>query len=205
MSSAAGTSHRRSPLIALGCAALLGALSACAAENPNPAASPEPSPHRATLAPVGQAKDAFTYDPVAAPAGATVEVTTKQDDRSTTVSLEATGLQPNRGYAVHEHVKPCGSTGDAAGPHFQNRIDPAATPDTPSTDPAYANPQNEIWLDLRTDQRGTGSSTTTVPFTFTDRAPASVIIHEKMATAMGPGQAGTAGGRLACINLPSHH
>ena len=51
---------------------------------------------------------------------------------------------------------PCGPTGDAAGPHFQNQVDPAAAPGKPSTDPAYANPQNEIWLDLRTDGDGDG-------------------------------------------------
>ena len=71
---------------------------------------------------------------------------------------------PSRGYAAHAHVNPCGPTGDAAGPHFQNRPDPAAAPGKPSTDPAYANPQNEIWLDLRTDGDGDGESRAEVPF-----------------------------------------
>ena len=86
-----------------------------------------------------------------------------------------------------------------AGPHFQNRVDPAATPQAPSSDPAYANPQNEVWLDLRTDGDGAGTATTTVPFAFPGRAPASVVVHEKEMTATAPGQAGTAGGRLACL------
>ena len=35
----------------------------------------------------------------------------------------------------------------SAGPTFQNVVDPVQ----PSVDPAYANPENEIWLDFRTD------------------------------------------------------
>ena len=114
----------------------------------------------------------------------------------------STGLLPNRGYAAHAHVNACGPTGDAAGPHFQNQVDPAAAPGKPSTDPAYANPQNEIWLDLRTDGNGDGESRAEVPFVFTGRAPASVIIHEAEATATASGQAGSAGPRLACITVP---
>jgi len=86
-------------------------------------------------------------------------------------------LLPNRGYAAHAHVNACGATGAAAGPHFQHHIDPAATPQQPSSDPVYANPSNEIWLDLRTNSVGAGTSRTTVPFTFTDRSPGSVVIQ----------------------------
>ena len=121
---------------------------------------------------------------------------------STEIRLDVDGLLPNRGYAAHAHVNACGPTGDAAGPHFQNQVDPAAAPGKPSTDPAYANPQNEIWLDLRTDGDGDGESRAEVPFVFTGRAPASVIIHEAEATATAPGQAGSAGARLACITVP---
>jgi len=155
-----------------------------------------------TLAPPERATTAFTYNPALAPEGATIAV--EADDRggSTEIRLDVEGLLPSRGYAVHAHVNPCGPTGDAAGPHFQNNPDPAAAPGKPSTDPAYANPQNEIWLDLRTDGDGDGESQVTVPFTFTDRAPASVVIHEAEATATAPGQAGSAGARLACVTVP---
>ncbi|MGH3988272.1 MAG: superoxide dismutase, partial [Pseudonocardiaceae bacterium] len=71
----------------------------------------------------------------------------------------------------------------------------------PSTNPEYANPSNEIWLDVRTDAAGSGTSQTTVPFMFTDRAPESIVVHEAMATATQPGQAGQAGARLACLVL----
>jgi Cu-Zn family superoxide dismutase len=37
---------------------------------------------------------------------------------------------------------------------------------------------------------------------FSDRAPASVVIHEAEATATEPGKAGTAGARIACLDVP---
>jgi Cu-Zn family superoxide dismutase len=155
-----------------------------------------------TLAPPEQAQDAVTYDLTAAPEGARVSVEAGASDGSTEVRLEVTGLQPDRGYAAHAHTRPCGPTGAAAGPHYQHDVDPAATPERPSTDPAFANPGNEIWLDLRTGGAGDGEASTEVPFVFGDRAPASVVIHEAESTATGPGEAGSAGGRLACLNVP---
>ena len=154
------------------------------------------------LAPPDRATTAFTYNPALAPEGAQIEVDSETRGASTEIRLDVDGLLPNRGYAAHAHVNACGPTGDAAGPHFQNQVDPAAAPGKPSTDPAYANPQNEIWLDLRTDGDGDGESRAEVPFVFTGRAPASVIIHEAEATATAPGQAGSAGPRLACITVP---
>ena len=154
------------------------------------------------LAPPERATTAFTYNPALAPEGATVEVEADGRGGSTEIRLDVDGLLPNRGYAAHAHANACGPTGDAAGPHFQNDVDPAAAPGKPSTDPAYANPQNEIWLDLRTDGNGDGESRAEVPFAFSGRAPASVVIHEAEATNTGPGQAGTAGARIACLNVP---
>ncbi|HEX2301602.1 MAG TPA: superoxide dismutase family protein, partial [Pseudonocardiaceae bacterium] len=189
-------------------------LSACSAnQSPAPTTSaPPPTSEepaavelsgQGTLAEPGRSSNAFTYDPTLAPAGATLTVTLTPTEGATKGKLDVSGLQPNRGYAVHLHAKPCGRTGDAAGPHFQHKTDPAATPDKPSTDPKYANPDNEVWLDVRTDGTGAGSSTTEVPFVFTDRAPASVVVHEAMKTATGPGEAGNAGGRVACFTLPN--
>ena len=129
-------------------------------------------------------------------------VTLTEEDSSTTFLLEVTGMMPDRGYAVHAHVDPCGATGDAAGPHSQNEIDPAATPDAPSSDPAYANPQNEVWLDVMTDAEGSGSAEATVPFAFTATPSQSIIVHEEMMTKTAPGEAGMAGDRLACLNTP---
>jgi superoxide dismutase, Cu-Zn family len=154
------------------------------------------------LAPPDRAQGAFTYDPSLAPEGAQLSVEASESDGSTEVRLEVTGLLPDRGYAAHVHARPCGPTGAAAGPHYQHEVDPAATPEQPSTDPAFANPRNEIWLDLRTDGDGNTEVTAEVPFAFADRAPASVVIHQAEVTATGPGEAGTAGARVACLDVP---
>jgi Cu-Zn family superoxide dismutase len=154
------------------------------------------------LAPPGRASNAFSYDTALAPEGAHVSVSVVADTAKTRVRLVVEGVLPDRGYAAHAHANPCGASGDAAGPHFQNRPDPAAAPGKPSTDPAYANPQNEIWLDLRTDGDGNGESTTEVPFVFADRAPASIVVHAAEMTGTAPGQAGSAGARLACLTVP---
>jgi hypothetical protein len=48
-------------------------------------------------------------------------------------------------------VNPCGAAASAAGPHYQHKRDPQASATAPSVDASYANPQNEVWLDLTTD------------------------------------------------------
>jgi Cu-Zn family superoxide dismutase len=156
-----------------------------------------------SLAPADRGSGAVTYNPGIAPEGAQVTVTVTGDgDGATVVGLDVDGLLPDRGYAAHAHVKPCGSTGADAGPHFQNTPDPAAAPDHPSTDPAYANPENEVWLDLHTDADGAGHAEADVPFAFAEnRSPRSVVIHESEMTATDAGHAGTAGARAACITL----
>ena len=177
---------------------------AAAPNAPTPTGQPPPQQITAegVLAPPDQATNAFTYDPALAPPGARIAVQAGEADGATQIRMEVQGLQPNRGYAAHAHARACGPTGDAAGPHFQNVVDPAANPQQPSTNPAYANPQNEIWLDLRTDGSGNAEVNAEVPFVFTDRAPASVVIHQHEATATAPGQAGSAGGRVACLDVP---
>jgi superoxide dismutase, Cu-Zn family len=140
---------------------------------------------------------AFTYDPARVPVGARATVKAEATDASTRTTLTVDGLNPNSTYGAHAHAKPCGPTGDAAGPHFQRNQDPV----TPSVDPAYANPTNEIWLDLTTDARGAGTATSTVGWNFpADRRAMSVVIHEK-ATMTEPGKAGTAGSRPACVDV----
>jgi len=144
------------------------------------------------------AKSGLTiYRPDLAPPGSRAHVfglTSKAFGTSTAVLV--TGLLPNRQYGAHAHTKPCGATGDLAGPHYQNVEDPVK----PSVDPAYANPQNEIWLDLTTDATGRGAAVSKVDWTFTDRRAGSIVIHETH-THTAPGHAGTAGARLACVTV----
>jgi superoxide dismutase, Cu-Zn family len=176
-------------------AGLLAACGSDAASSSQSAAGDAATQVSATFA--SGAGPAFTYDPARVPVGATARVETTSDDASTRTTLTVGGLNPNSMYGAHAHAKPCGPTGDAAGPHFQMRQDPV----TPSVDPAYANPSNEIWLDLTTDAQGAGTATSTVPWAFpADRRAQSVVVHE-MHTKTEPGKAGTAGARPACIDV----
>ncbi len=143
--------------------------------------------------------NAFTYDEAAVPVGSTVTIDSEEQDGRTTVALDATGLAPNRDFGVHVHTQPCGPAPSDSGPHYQNNVDPAATPQSPSSDPAYANPQNEIWLDITTDESGNAQAATTVDWEFRDNEAHSVVLHAQR-TMTGPGQAGMAGDRLACID-----
>lgn len=157
-----------------------------------------------TLAEPNPTAEAVTYNPALAPASAGILTSLMPGGYGaprTVATLSVAGLLPNRGYAVHAHTKACGTTGEDAGPRYQNRIDPAATPQAPSTNPDYANPRNEIWLDIRTDADGSASSGTTVPFSFTDRTPGSIVVHEAKDTATALGQAGKAGAQIACLTL----
>jgi Cu-Zn family superoxide dismutase len=150
------------------------------------------------------ASKAITYNPSLAPADAAIltSVTPGGYDYSSTVAtVVVAGLLPNRSYAVHAHTNACGLTGEDAGPHYQNHLDPAAKPSAPSTNPQYANPRNEIWLDIHTDATGEGTTQTTVPFGFTDRRPGSIVLHAAPTTTTARGQAGQAGARIACVTL----
>ncbi len=124
-------------------------------------------------------------------------------DGRTIVTLHVKGLQPFTEYGAHAHTKPCGDPatdpkGLSAGPHFQKVVDPV----TPSVNPAYANPRNEIWLDLTTNAAGNGHAKAVVDWQFSsERRAKSVIIHVQH-TATEPGNAGVAGARLACLTVP---
>ncbi|KAA5829153.1 superoxide dismutase family protein [Saccharopolyspora hirsuta] len=139
---------------------------------------------------------AVTYNPALVPTGAKVDLTSQRTNGRTKITVNVHGLVPNREYGAHVHTKPCGATGEDAGPHFQEKADPVK----PSVDPAYANPQNEVWLDFHTDAQGNASATTEGAWSFDTRQDAkSFVIHETH-THTEPGKAGTAGGRLACLN-----
>jgi Cu-Zn family superoxide dismutase len=148
---------------------------------------------------------AYTYNPALAPAGAHLTAVMTPSNESTNAELTVSGLLPNRGYAVHANVNACSPNPAAEGPRYENRVDPAVNPTSisqeTSTNPEYANPRNEIWLDVHTDAAGSGTSRTTVPFVFTDRGPGSIVVDDAQATATGPGQAGNGGARIACLSL----
>ncbi|ASU82087.1 superoxide dismutase family protein [Nocardiopsis gilva YIM 90087] len=141
---------------------------------------------------------AITYDD-AVPEGKKVDVDVQPEgDARTRFILTVNGLEPDRDYGSHVHTKPCGKDPADSGPHYQNEADPDATP---SVNPDYANPENEVWLDFTTDGDGNAESTATVDFRPRTGEANSVVIHENH-TKTGPGEAGKAGDRLACVNVP---
>ncbi|MEU4201982.1 superoxide dismutase family protein [Streptomyces sp. NPDC045470] len=151
-----------------------------------------------TASPTGEA---VTHDPALVPEGSRVTVVEKRygsgKDARTVVGLRLAGLVPDRTYGAHVHTKPCGPVPADSGPHYQNVPDPVQ----PSTDPAYANPRNEVWLDLKTDADGDGASVARVTWHVRQGQARSVVVHEHR-THTEPGHAGTAGARLACVNVP---
>ena len=184
-------------MVPLGCA-YHGLTHAAFAESPDGAVAVFGS---GTLTTPNPASQAITYNPDLAPIGAAMTASLMpSSDGSTRAELTVSGLLPNRGYAAHANINACGVDPEAAGPRFQHHLDPAA-PRASSTNPRYANPNNEIWLDVRTDSAGAGTSSSTVPFVLTDRAPRSIVLHEAMRTASDPGEAGNAGARIACLTL----
>jgi superoxide dismutase, Cu-Zn family len=150
-----------------------------------------------TFQPYRPGSTAITYDPRVVPPGARARVAITRTPSGLVVRLTVAGMVPRRPYGVHLHTRPCGASPDAAGPHYQNRHDPK----TPSVDPAYANPQNEVWLDFLADGAGSGTAVTQENWTFDPEAPPrSLVIHDEI-TRTEKGVAGMAGARAACLSL----
>jgi Cu-Zn family superoxide dismutase len=139
---------------------------------------------------------AVTYDQHLVPVGAAAVALAARGPR-TVVGLALQGLPPDHRFGAHVHQKACGTSGADAGPHYQNVSDPVQ----PSVDPTYANPRNEVWLDFTTDAGGRAIAFTSVGWDFRAGGARSIVIHEHH-TDTSAGMAGTAGARVACINVP---
>jgi Cu-Zn family superoxide dismutase len=200
--------HRTFAVAALA-ASVLAATACSAPPAPKPGAPSEPSSSAAAPSEEGSNPDfkdvsvtfgqddaATNYDAALVPNGAKLYVAEVVHDGLTTVVLDVRGLVPNRQYGAHAHAKPCGPKPEDAGPHFQHSPDPVK----PSVDPAFANPQNEIWLDFVTDAKGNATKATTVDWTFGNTPAGAVVIHAEP-TKTAPGQAGVAGARAACVSV----
>jgi Cu-Zn family superoxide dismutase len=152
-----------------------------------------------TFLPYRPGATAISYDPAVVPPGATATLTITKTGYGTVVLLVATGLIPNRAYGAHLHTDPCGADPEAAGGHYQNRKDPV----TPSVNPVYANPSNEVWLDFTASPAGTGSSSSLHGWNFDPAAPPRALVLHAEHTKTGAGTAGKAGARVACLTLPA--
>lgn len=179
--------------------AALGMLTACGGTAATGAPDSSRTAQVNVSATFGTGGTAITYSPELVPVGATARVTSETSGNSSAVTLAVSGLVPNRTYGSHAHAKACGPAPADSGAHFQHQADPR----TPSVDPAYANPGNEVWLDFTTDASGAATVTATQEeWAFAEQAaPQSVVIHANP-TATEPGKAGTAGDRLACVSVP---
>jgi hypothetical protein len=97
--------------------------------------------------------------------GVAGEATLKRADGGTTVSLSATGLEPDTAYVVHLHSEGCDQA-DPGGPHFKFNAD------------GSDEPPNEIHLEFSADAKGAGkaeaSSSREVPV----GKAGSVVLHE---------------------------
>ncbi|HVQ92735.1 MAG TPA: superoxide dismutase [Mycobacteriales bacterium] len=140
---------------------------------------------------------AVTYDEGLVPAGGLVVVAALTGRGGTLVLLSVAGLVPHHQYGAHVHRSPCGETPAASGAHYQNVPDPVQ----PSVDPRYANPANEVWLDVSTDAGGAGRAIARVRWTARPGQANSVVLHAH-GTSHEPGGAGTAGARVGCLTVP---
>ncbi|MFC7326345.1 hypothetical protein [Marinactinospora rubrisoli] len=172
------------------------------------AAFPQPVVVHDHFRPFADGVVAVTYDP-AVPAGSHVAVGVvpeptaadtlgiHPDHAQTEFWVSFNGLLPSRAYSAHLATGACGASPADAGPRYQNLVDPVQ----PSGDPLYANPANEMWLDLTSDESGTAAGETTVPWRVRPGEARSIVVHGEHTHTL-PGIAGQAGARLACVNLP---
>lgn len=110
----------------------------------------------AAAAPGGPYADAYQY------LGGEADMV-RNDDGSTTTSVDVTGLDPGVEYPVHVHNMACDT--NEAGAHYK------ADPNGPSE------PPNEIWPGpVTADEYGEGIGSTDVPYTAGDDAR-SVVVH----------------------------
>jgi Cu-Zn family superoxide dismutase len=152
---------------------------------------------RGTFLPYTPGAAAVTYDPAVVPPGSVATLTFDRRPGGLAVRLAVTGVVPRRSYGAHLHTSTCTAVPAQAGPHYQHVQDPR----TPSVDPSYANPRNEVWLDFTADARGAAVVTAEQDWTPDPvRPPRSLVLHAETTRTL-TGMAGMAGPRVACLSL----
>jgi Cu-Zn family superoxide dismutase len=119
--------------------------------------------------------------------------TARAVDGGLQITLSVSGLPAARGFGSHLHKLACDNM--SAGGHFQHM--PAASADAAVTDPAFANPDNEVWLDFTTDDTGAAVSSANVSWIPPDGGAAAIVVHDRLTT-----DGGIAGPKLACLPFP---
>jgi Cu-Zn family superoxide dismutase len=110
------------------------------------------------------------------------------------LALTMSGLPADRQFGAHLHKLACDNM--QAGGHYQHNPWPDGGM---ASDPVYANPTNEAWLDFKTNGSGVGSATVMVDWVPRAGGAKAIIVHN-MATATSP-MGGVAGPKLACLPL----
>lgn len=130
-----------------------------------------------------------TYDKELVPVGSQIEIDQTGRPNDMAVTLRVKGMKAGHAYGAHVHQKPCGVDPAASGGHYQHRQDPVQ----PSEDPAYMNPDNEVWLDFTAGADGSGTATARHDWEFRAGEARSVVLHREQ---------GGAGERVACFTVP---
>jgi superoxide dismutase, Cu-Zn family len=104
----------------------------------------------------------------------------------TTLHVRGVDATTGRTFGAHVHAKACGALGSDAGGHYLHAAPAPGSPLEPE----------EVWLDVTIDEDGNGVAHAKRPWTVDETTPRSVILH---ANPTAPD--GTAGARLACIDL----
>lgn len=128
----------------------------------------------------------YTYGQTTEFSNATAEVqvvTTGTGGSMITLHVRGADAVAGRTFGAHVHQAPCGIDGSAAGGHYQH----AATGDLEG---------REVWLDFTVNASGNGHAEARRPWVVDQNTQRSVIIH-----AAPTATDGTAGARLACIDL----
>ena len=103
------------------------------------------------------------------------------------ITLKVRGVEAAAGktFGAHVHQAKCDAINPLlAGPHYEH------------VGATGLLEEREVWLDVTINKRGNGITHTTRPWSVDQSMPRSVIIH-----ALPTAENGTAGARLACIDL----
>jgi hypothetical protein len=128
--------------------------------------------------------------------GVAGEATLERADGATTVSLEATGLEPDTEYVAHLHTGGCDQA-DPGGPHFKFDAD------------GGEEPPNEIHLEFRSKADGAASASATSKREVPAGEAGSVVVHEAGEEDGGHAPTSTdevaAGGEAILVHEGHHH
>ncbi|HEU4578055.1 MAG TPA: hypothetical protein VFS67_07365 [Polyangiaceae bacterium] len=124
--------------------------------------------------------------------GASASAQAFDDGGKLRIELSVSGFPASRAFGSHLHRLACDDAMKAGG-HYQNMPFPAGGM---ASDPMYANPSNEAWLDFTTDAAGKGEQEAVVDWIPRSGEARAIIFHH-----MATGTGGVAGAKLACLPL----